>query len=64
LSDEISTWPGYALAWSNRSVIRYQRGDLAAARTDAETALRLDPGNLQAQAVLGQLGRTEGARVP
>jgi tetratricopeptide (TPR) repeat protein len=64
LSDEISMWPGYALAWSNRSVIHYQRGDLAAARTDAETALRLDPGNLQAQAVLSQLGRSDGARIP
>jgi tetratricopeptide (TPR) repeat protein len=64
LSDEINTWPGYALAWSNRSVIHYQRGNLAAARTDAETALRLDPGNLQAQAVLKQLGANNGARLP
>lgn len=64
LSDEINTWPGYALAWSNRAVIHYQRGDRAAARTDAETALRLDPGNLQAQAVLSQIGVAGGARVP
>jgi tetratricopeptide (TPR) repeat protein len=62
LTDEISSWPGYALAWSNRSVIHYRRGDLVAARNDAETALRLDPGNLQAQTVLREVRKDADER--
>jgi protein O-mannosyl-transferase len=49
LNREIAESPGYARAWSNRAVIRYKRGERAAARSDAETALRLDPSNGQAQ---------------
>ncbi len=52
LDREIAEAPGYARAWSNRAVIHYQRGELAAARSDAENALRLDPGNPQARGVL------------
>lgn len=52
LNREISESPGYARAWSNRAVIRYQRGEFASARADAETAARLDPGNAQAQNLL------------
>jgi len=49
LDREIAESPGYGRAWANRAVIRYKRGENAAARTDAETALRLDPGNQQAR---------------
>jgi protein O-mannosyl-transferase len=44
--------PGYARAWSNRAVIRYRLGQPGKARTDAETALRLDPNNSQARELM------------
>jgi protein O-mannosyl-transferase len=47
--------PENARAWSNRAVIHYQRGEMVAARADAETALRLEPSNAQAQSVLNSL---------
>jgi len=46
---------GCAPAWSNRAVIHYRRGDTATARSDAEAALRVDPGNAQARSVLSAL---------
>jgi tetratricopeptide (TPR) repeat protein len=49
LNREIAESPRYARAWANRAVIHYKRGELAAARTDATTALRLDPLNQQAR---------------
>ena len=49
LNREISESPGYARAWANRAVVRYKGGQIALARADAEMALRLDPGNRQAQ---------------
>jgi tetratricopeptide (TPR) repeat protein len=52
LNREIAESPGYARAWSNRAVIRYKRGEAAAARNDAEMALRLDPSNRQAQTLI------------
>lgn len=52
LNREIAESPSYARAWSNRAVVRYQRGESMTARADAETALRLDPGNTQAQNVM------------
>jgi tetratricopeptide (TPR) repeat protein len=55
LDREIAESPGFARAWSARAFIRFQRNELASARTDAETALRLDPGDAQAQQVLQQL---------
>jgi len=51
LNREIGESPGYARAWSNRAVIRYKRGEMALAQADADAALRLDPGNKQAQNV-------------
>ena len=57
LNREIQEQPGYGLAWSHRALIWQQRGDLAAARTDAETALRLDPGNQEAQAVMREVSK-------
>lgn len=52
LNEEIIRSPGASRAWSNRAVIRLQRGDVAAARSDAEAALRFDPSNEQAQNLL------------
>jgi tetratricopeptide (TPR) repeat protein len=52
LNIEIGRSPGFSPAWSNRGVIRYQRGEMALARADAQNALRLDPANLQAQYLL------------
>jgi tetratricopeptide (TPR) repeat protein len=57
LDREIAEAPGYGRAWANRAVIRFQRGEVAAARSDAETALRLEPDNLQARNVLRLLSR-------
>jgi Flp pilus assembly protein TadD len=55
LNRRIAESPAYARAWSNRAVIRYKRGEAALARTDAETALRLDPSNKLARNVIGLL---------
>jgi protein O-mannosyl-transferase len=57
LDEEIQERPGYALAWSHRAAIRAQRGEWTAARADAETALRLDSGNQEAQAVMQEVSR-------
>ena len=56
LNQVIGESSGYARAWANRAVIYYERGDVERARTDAETALRLDPANPQAQSLLRSLG--------
>jgi Tfp pilus assembly protein PilF len=55
LDDEIAHAPSYSRAWSNRAVIRYQRGEVAMAHSDAEMAVRLDPSNQQAENLLGLL---------
>jgi len=55
LNREIAESPHYARAWANRAVLLYGRGDTDSARADAQTALRLDPANQQAQAVLRHL---------
>lgn len=59
LNREIVESPSYARAWSNRAVIYVKRGESGAARSDAETALRLDPGNVQAQGVLRELAGSD-----
>ena len=56
LDREIAESPSYSRAWSNRAVIHYKQGRTTPARADAETALRLDPENRQAQNVLWMLG--------
>jgi hypothetical protein len=43
------------LAWSTRAELHYQQGERAAARTDAETALRLNLADTQAADVLRRL---------
>ena len=52
LNGEIASEPGNSRAWSNLAVIAYKRGDVNAARSNAENALRLDPSNGQAQGLL------------
>jgi Tfp pilus assembly protein PilF len=54
LDREIAESPEYSRAWSNRAVIHYQRGESAMARSDAESALRLEPSNSQALGVLSR----------
>jgi Tfp pilus assembly protein PilF len=58
LDNEIAHAPTYSRAWSNRAVIRYQRGEIAMAHSDAEMAVRLDPSNQQAENLLGLLSNT------
>ena len=55
LDKEIGTTPASDRAWSNRAVIRYRRGEIASARSDAEMARRLNPANTQAQNLLALL---------
>ena len=55
LNGVIADSPGEARAWANRAVIRYRRGEFAAAKEDAETAVRLDAGNRQARSLLNAM---------
>jgi len=64
LDQDILDSPTYARAWANRAVIRYKSGQLASARSDAETALRLDPSNSQAQALLSLLNSSPPLLAP
>ncbi len=61
LDQEIAKLPTLSRAWSNRGVIRYQRGQMAAAQADADMAIRLDPLNVQAQNLLGLLNKSAPA---
>ncbi len=61
LNREISESPGYARAWANRAVIRYRLGQPAAARADAEAALRLDRNNPQVLQLMQQLNSSAAA---
>ena len=61
LNQEIVEAPDFPRAWSTRAWLRLQRGDLANARSDAATALRLDPTDAQSQQVLQQLGANSTA---
>lgn len=55
LNGVIARWDVYSPAWSNWAVAHYQRGETGAACSDAEAALRPDPANGQAQALLSVL---------
>ena len=57
LNKVIVETPGYPRALANRAVIEYRRGDLPAARSDAERALAVDWKNAQAAAVLRLLAK-------
>jgi Tfp pilus assembly protein PilF len=56
LNEVIASSPDYSRAWSERAITRYKRGEAAAARSDLEMALRLDPRNEQALALISLLG--------
>jgi Flp pilus assembly protein TadD len=55
LDEIITKSPNYSRAWSNRAVIQFGRGEMEQARSDGETALRLDPGNAQAANLLNMV---------
>jgi len=55
LDTAIGVSPEYPVAWLNRAVVHYHRGEMNLAREDAQQALRLDPGNPQAQKLLSLL---------
>jgi tetratricopeptide (TPR) repeat protein len=52
LTRRIAESPNYSRLWSNRAVLHLRLGQVAAARDDARTALRLDNNNAQARNVL------------
>jgi Flp pilus assembly protein TadD len=65
LNEESTKTPQESRVWSNRAVIQFRHGKHAAARADAETSLRLDPGNTQARSLLSVLnGATAEAPPP
>jgi len=55
LDELIAESPQISRAWSNRAAIHFQRGEIDAARNDAQTALHLDPTNTQAEGLLNEL---------
>jgi protein O-mannosyl-transferase len=57
LNREIVESPEYGPAWANRAAIHYNRGETAAARTDIETAVRLDPANRQVRNLMQLITR-------
>jgi Tfp pilus assembly protein PilF len=59
LNREIDEQRGSTRVWASRAAIRYHRGELESARLDAEAALRLDPGNADAQGLLNQLSQRQ-----
>jgi Tfp pilus assembly protein PilF len=64
LDQAIASSPDYSRAWANRAALHYKRGELASARSDAGTALRLDPANTQAQSVLNLLNASPSFAAP
>lgn len=55
LNRELAEAPSYAPAWSGRAGLHFAQGRFTDARTDAATALQLDPRDTQAQEVLRDL---------
>ena len=55
LDDSIARSSGNSRARSNRAVIRYRRGEMDGARTDAQMALQTDASNAQARGILSAL---------
>jgi tetratricopeptide (TPR) repeat protein len=64
LNQVIQQEPSLSPAWSNRAAIRRRKGEFQSARSDAETALLLDPTNLQAQFLLNMPNAPNAAVAP
>src|SRR5262249_37698956 len=64
LDETIVNSPDYSRAWANRAALHYKRGELAHARSDAGTALRLDPANTQARSVLNMMNESPSFTPP
>jgi Tfp pilus assembly protein PilF len=64
LNREISESPGYAPAWAARAIIHYKRREIELARADAETALQLNPEDIQTLNLMPNLGASEPAGSP
>jgi len=64
LSEVITLSPQSPFAWSSRAVVHYGRGEMALARADAQTALRLDPKNVQAQTILKSINNLSPSLPP
>jgi tetratricopeptide (TPR) repeat protein len=64
LNREISESPGYAPAWAARAMIHYKRREIELARADAETALQLNPEDIQTLNLMPNLGASEPAGSP
>ena len=62
LDREVAEAPAYARAWVVRGLVHYKRGETSAARSDAETALRLDSTNSDARNLLQLLGKPSERR--
>ena len=60
LDSALALDPGYAEAYFDRAVLRLHFGKSEAARTDAETVVRLIPGNREAEAVLAVVEANTG----
>jgi tetratricopeptide (TPR) repeat protein len=52
LDHAIAIQPAFARAWAVRAVLHYKAGDLLAALSDAQAALRLDPENKEFQGLV------------
>ena len=61
LNQEVTEAPTYAAAWSTRAIVHYKSGDVGQARSDAEMALRLNPGNLEGLQVMNWLASSPSA---
>lgn len=64
LDREITEAPSYAPARSTRAALHLQKGEVAAARADAEAALQLNPADVQAQDILKRTTEMPPAAFP
>ena len=59
LGELLDADPGNSYAWSDLARIRYNAGDVAGASANAQRAVMLDPANLEASTVRGELMREQ-----
>ena len=62
LKEVLAQEPQNPRAWANRAVLRYRSGDVATARSEAQTALKLDPFNKQALDLLQTIAGAKDQR--